>query len=169
MIEGLNRIIDKVESLLVGALMLIATLVAISQVIARYAFNNSLYWSEELVLYSLIAMSFLTMGMGVRYAAHISVDAALAFSGPRLSKILKIGATVLGLIFALMLVWLGWRLTQNTLRMGQLSPAMRVPVGYIYLIIPVSGIFMALRYLLVLSCLLTGKDYEPPQSDIKNA
>lgn len=53
--------------------------------------------------------------------------------------------------------------------MGQLSPAMRVPVGYIYMVIPISGALMALRYLLVIAELLAGRDYVPPQSDIKNA
>jgi C4-dicarboxylate transporter DctQ subunit len=46
---------------------------------------------------------------------------------------------------------------------------MRVPVGYVYLIIPLSGAFMVLRYLLVLTHLIAGRDYEPPQADIKNA
>lgn len=169
MIHALNRAADRIESVAVTLLMLTATLVAIGQVIARYLFNNSLYWSEEFVLYALIAMSFLSMGMGVRYVAHISVEAGLAFSGPHLSRYLKIGAAILGLIFAAVLVYLGWRLAQNTMRMGQLSPAMRIPVGYVYLIIPISGVLMALRYLLVLSELLAGRDYEPPQSDIKNA
>lgn len=169
MIEGLNRIVDWLENTLVTVLMLTATVVAIVQVAARYVFNNSLFWSEELILYSLIAMSFLTMGMGVRYVAHISVEAGLAFSGPRLSQGLKIGAACLGLIFAVVLIYFGTRLALNTLRMGQLSPAMRVPVGYIYFVIPVSGAFMVLRYLLVLQSLLAGRDYEPPQTDIKNA
>lgn len=168
MIEASNRVVDWIENGLVTLLIFTATIVAIIQVVARYVFNNSIYWSEELILYSLIAMSFLTMGMGVRYAAHISVDAAYAFSGPRLSYALRIGSVCLGLIFASVLIYYGSRLSMNTLRMGQLSPAMRVPVGYIYLVIPISGVFMMLRYLLVLASLLAGRDYVPPQADIKN-
>ena len=169
MLHGLNRVAVWLVGAAVTVLMLLATVVAIMQVVARYVFNNSLYWSEEFVLYALITMSFLTMGMGVRYAAHISVEAGLAFSGPRLARIFQIGAALLGLIFAAVLILLGWRLSMNTLGMGQLSPAMRVPVGYIYLAIPVSGVLMALRYLLVLVELLAGREYQPPQSDIKNA
>lgn len=169
MLYRLNRIADWLEGAAVTLLMLLATVVAIMQVIARYVFNNSLYWSEEFVLYALISMSFLTMGMGVRYAAHISVEAGLAFSGPRLAKIFHIGAALLGLVFAAVLIALGWRLATSTLGMGQLSPAMQVPVGYIYMIIPISGMLMALRYLLVLAELFAGREYQPPQSDIKNA
>ncbi|BCH20280.1 TRAP transporter small permease [Mesorhizobium sp. L-8-3] len=168
MIEALNRVVDWIENALVTILMLTATIVAITQVVARYVFNNSIYWSEELILYSLITMSFLTMGMGVRYGAHISVEAAYAFSGRRLSQALRIGSACLGLIFAGALIYYGSRLSINTLRMGQLSPAMRAPVGYIYLVIPAAGAFMTLRYLLVLGNLLAGREYVPPQADIKN-
>lgn len=168
MIEALNRVVDWIENVLVTLLMLTATIVAVIQVVARYVFNNSIYWSEELVLYALISMSFLTMGMGVRYAAHISVEAGYAFASPRMSHLLRIGAACLGLIFAGVLIYYGSRLSMNTLRMGQLSPAMRIPVGYVYLIIPAAGAFMVLRYLLVLAELVAGREYVPPQADIKN-
>jgi len=167
MINGLNRIVDLIENVLVTTLILSATLIAIVQVIARYVFNNSLYWSEEFILYSLITMSFLTMGMGVRYASHISVEAVYAFASPRMARLLQIGAACLGLIFAGVLIWYGTRLSLNTARMGQLSPAMRIPVGYIYAVIPVSGAFMVLRYLLILKDLVAGREYAPPQVDIK--
>ncbi|WP_370163289.1 TRAP transporter small permease [Limimaricola soesokkakensis] len=169
MIVWLNRIVDWIEGVLVTGLVLVATLVAILQVIARYVFNHSLFWSEELILYSLITMSFLTMGMGVRYASHISVEAVYAFTGSRTGKILQIGAACLGLVFAAMLVWYGGKLVMNTTRMGQLSPAMRIPVGYIYAVIPSAGVFMMLRYLLVLRDLVAGRVYEPPQVDIKTS
>lgn len=169
MIIGVNRILDWIENILVTVLILTATLVAIAQVIARYVFNNSLYWSEELILYSLITMSFLTMGMGVRYASHISVEAIYAIAGPRTARALQIGASCLGLVFAGVLIFYGIKLAFNTMQMGQLSPAMRVPVGYIYLIIPISGGLMALRYLLVLQSIVTAGVYTAPQVDIKTS
>ncbi|AMO35768.1 MULTISPECIES: TRAP transporter small permease [Thauera] len=161
MIHALNKIVDWVENIMVVILMLVATVVAIVQVVARYVFNNSLYWSEELILYSLITMSFLAASMGVRYAAHISVEMLYAFAGPRLTRVLKYVATLLGFAFAATLVYYGGRLFINTSNMGQLSPAMQVPVAYIYLTIPVAGAFMLVRYLLIFQTLVAGKDYKP--------
>jgi C4-dicarboxylate transporter DctQ subunit len=169
MIKGVNCIVDWIENILVTALILMATLTAIGQVIARYVFNNSLYWSEEFILYALITMSFLTMGMGVRYASHISVEAIYAIAGPRTARALQIGASCLGLVFAGVLIFYGIKLSFNTMNMGQLSPAMRIPVGYIYLIIPISGGLMALRYLLVLQSIVTAGAYVAPQVDIKTS
>lgn len=118
MITWLNRVVDLIENTLVTGLILTATLVAIAQVIARYVFNNSIYWSEEIILYAFITMSFLTMGMGVRYASHISVEAVYAFVPVRAVRPLQIGATCLGLIFAAVLVWYGAKLVINTSAYG---------------------------------------------------
>lgn len=167
MIEALNKIVDYVENTLVVLLIFTATIIAVTQVIARYVFNNSLYWSEELILYSLISMSFLTASMGVRHSAHISVEALYAFVGPRTVRFLKLFASILGIVFAATLIHFGWRLYVNTSEMGQLSPAMQVPVAYIYLTIPVSGAFMLLRYLSVFSKLVRGTDSSAVEANVK--
>lgn len=41
--------------------------------------------------------------------------------------------------------------------------------GAVYAIIPVSGVFMMLRYLLILHELIAGRDYRAPDIGIKNA
>lgn len=166
MILAINKLIDWIEGALVVVLMLTATVVAVVQVIARYVFNHSLYWSEELILYALIAMTFLSASMGVRYAAHISVDMLYAFAGPRLTRVLRYLSLTLGVIFAAALLYFGWRLFSNTLNMGQLSPAMQIPVGYIYFTIPLAATFMLIRYLLMLQCLLQGKEYQPLSTNL---
>ncbi len=161
MIEMLNRILDTIEKYLMMLLMFSATIVTIVQVVARYVFNNSLYWSEEFILYALISMSFLAASMGVRYSAHISVEAIYAFVGPRIARLLRIFSAVLGLVFAGSLIYYGSRLFMNTLNMGQLSTAMQIPVAYVYFVIPMSGFFMLIRYMLVFKQLALYGKYEP--------
>jgi C4-dicarboxylate transporter DctQ subunit len=169
MLESINKFIDKLESFVIISLMLLATIVAIAQVIARYVFNNSLYWSEETILYALIIMSFVAGSMGVRYAAHIYVEVVQAFAGPRLAYLLKIVAAGLGIIFACTLIYYGSRLFLNTREMGQLSPAIRIPVAYIYLAIPVSGFCMVLRYLNIIFALMRREPVPTPSMEISAA
>ena len=38
----------------------------------------------------------------------------------------------------------GIKLVSITLYYGQLSPAMKLPMGYVYLAVPVAGVFLAL-------------------------
>ncbi|HLU14503.1 MAG TPA: TRAP transporter small permease [Burkholderiaceae bacterium] len=166
MLTAVNKVLDRVEGLAMVILMLVATVVAIIQVIARYGFNNSLYWSEETILYSLISMSFLAGSMGVRYSAHICVEVLPVMVGPRFDAYVKFLANLMGAIFAATLVYYGTRLAINTSNMGQLSPAMQVPVAYIYAMIPISGAFMCLRYLWVLQHIIQKKPFEPLKMDL---
>lgn len=166
MIGAINRCIDWIENVAMTVLMLIATVVAIVQVIARYVFSNSLYWSEETILYSLIIMSFVTASMGVRYGVHISVEVIQAFLGPKLTRVFRFFSSILGVIFAATLIYYGWRLFANTNNMGQLSPAMQIPVAYIYLIIPISGVFMLFRYLGLFQALVLHKEEDQEQEII---
>lgn len=168
MITAINKIIDRVEGFAMITLMIIATVIAIVQVIARYVFNNSLYWSEETVLYSLIIMSFLAGSMGVRYSAHICVEVLNAFAGPKFSTFLKYASAVLGILFAATLLYYSGRLFLNTLKMGQLSPAMRIPVAYIYLSIPISAFFMLMRYLWIFQTLIQKKEFKALHMDISS-
>lgn len=160
MLAAINRVIDRVENVAMVIFMLVATVVAIIQVVARYGFNNSLYWSEELIIYSLISMSFIAGSMGVRYAAHIAVEVLPVLAGPKVAKVLHVVATILGILFALMLIWYGGMLSLKTLRIGQLSPAMRFPVGYVYAIIPISGVLMLLRHWWILVCVVFNRPYQ---------
>lgn len=166
MLETLNRIADAIEQFAITTLMMLATLVTVAQVIARYVFNNSMYWSEEFIIYALINMSFLTMGMGIRYSTHIKVEVLYAFSSPRVARVLHLIAALLGILFSAALIYYGCRLSMNTLQMGQLSSSMRVPTGYIYLVIPVASVFMLIRYLLLVADILVGKECTVPQSEI---
>lgn len=166
MLTAINKALDRIEGFAMIVLMLVATIVSIIQVIARYVFNNSLYWSEETILYSLISMSFLAGSMGVRYGAHICVEVLPLMVGPRFDNIVKYIAAILGAIFALTLVYYGTRLFINTNNMGQLSPAMRIPVAYIYATIPVSGTFMFLRYLWIIQHLIQKKPYESLKTEV---
>ncbi|HEY4541460.1 MAG TPA: TRAP transporter small permease [Noviherbaspirillum sp.] len=160
MLAAISRLIDRIEGFAMVVLILTATIVAVVQVAARYVFNNSLYWSEELILYALISMSFLAASMGVRHSAHISVEAVFAFVGPRTARVLKLVSAVLGMVFAGALAYYGWVLFSNTNDMGQLSPAMQIPVAYIYLTIPISAVLMFVRYLEQAVRLVQGQQQE---------
>lgn len=152
--QTINKIIGCIENVVMIILMSVATIVAIIQVIARYIFSSSLYWSEETILYALISMSFIAASMGIHYGAHISVEIINTIPSMKIRKILNIMPPLLGIIFASSIIFYGYNLFIRTLDMYQLSPAMQIPVAYIYAIIPLSGIFMLLRYINVVILLL---------------
>lgn len=146
MFEALNNLIDRLEKVAMVAFMSIATIITTFQVVYRYGFNSSLSWAEEVVIYSIVCMSFVGASMGVRHGAHISVDVLNAFAPPAINRWLHILTAVLGIFFALMLAYLGFRLFSLTLERGMLSPAMRMPMAWVYLPIGLSGVLLIIRY-----------------------
>jgi C4-dicarboxylate transporter DctQ subunit len=146
MLEALNKLIDRLENAAMVAFMSTATIITTFQVIYRYGFNGSLSWAEEVVIYSIVCMSFVGASMGVRKGVHISVDVLNAFVSPAVNRWLHIISAVLGMVFAIALTYLGFQLFFSTLSRGMLSPAMRIPMAWIYFPIGFSGLLLVIRY-----------------------
>jgi C4-dicarboxylate transporter, DctQ subunit len=150
MLKALNHLIDRLENVAMVAFMAIATIITSFQVVYRYGFNSSLFWAEEVVIYSIICMSFVGASMGVRHGAHISVDVLNAFAPPALNRALHIVAALLGIAFAGFMLTYGFILFFNTLGRGQLTAALRLPMAWFYLPIGLSGVLLIIRYLWVI-------------------
>lgn len=160
MFAAINKLLDPLESVAMVLFMTIATLLTTTQVVLRYVFGAPLFWAEEVVIYSIICMSFVGASMGVRYGVHISVDILHAVLPPSIGRWIRLGAASVGIIFALVLGYLGFLVFQNTLDLGQRSPAMGIPMAWVYLPITISAAFMTIRYLQ----LIVEAWNEPPRS-----
>lgn len=69
LIAGLN----KIEEIAVIAMFALMVVVIFAQVIMRYVFNNSLYWSEELGKFLFVWISWLGISLGEREGEHIKI------------------------------------------------------------------------------------------------
>jgi len=150
MIKALNAFIDRLEGVAMVAFMSIATIITAVQVVYRYGFNSSLFWAEEVVIYSIICMSFVGASMGVRHGAHISVDVLNALAPPKVNRWLHIVSAILGIAFASFMLVYGFELFVKTLDRGQLTAALRLPMAWFYLPIGVSGVLLIIRYVAVI-------------------
>ena len=116
----------------------------------RYFFGMAIPWSEEVVRYLIIWISFIGMDIGVRDSKHLGVDYFVKLSGPKREIVLRTIIDIIGGGFALSLAYFGARLTLMLFQRGQLSPALQLPMGLFYLVIPLGGILTAIRYSILL-------------------
>ncbi len=126
-------------------LFAIATIIAFLQVIFRYVFNSSLSWAEEAVRYLFIWMFFLGMAEATRCGLHITLDAI--FTNMTVAVKRNVLTIIDSIIIAFLgfLTFFGFKLT--LINMAQKSPAMQIPMGYIYLAIPVGSVLMIIFYI----------------------
>lgn len=110
------------------------------QVFSRYVLNTSFSWTEELARFSLIWLSILGAAYLNARREHLSMDFLyMKFSHANKKKV-SILIEVLVFLFAFIVMFVGgMNLVYTTLHLGQLSGTLRIPLGYIYAILPFSG------------------------------
>jgi len=139
--NNLNRIL---EPFLLGLLVTLV-LVVLWQVFSRYVLQSPSTFTDEVARFLLIWLSLIGAAWVLGQKAHLAIDILpenLARKGDtRLYRFLY----VLILVFALsVMVVGGFNLVQVTLKLEQLSTVLQVPMGYIYLALPISGLLITI-------------------------
>lgn len=113
------------------------------QVFSRYVLGGSFSWTEEFARFSLIWLTILGAAYLNGKREHLSMDFLYQkFSEPNKRKA-SILVEVLIFLFALMVMVIGgFNLVYTTLHLEQLSGTLRIPLGYVYAIMPVSGLLI---------------------------
>ena len=123
---------DYLEEFVLIVLLIIMTCSSGLQVVMRYVFNNSLVWSEEVSKYAFIWSGFLSIGYCIKKGLSIKIDILIQLFPPKLQKILSgLGLLVLMVFFGLM-IQASLVIIDQALAGGQTSPALHVPMAYVY-------------------------------------
>ncbi len=123
---------EHLERILCVIFLALMSVIIVLQVFFRYVLNNSLSWSEELARYLFIWMIYIGISYGVKLDKHICVDAVYTFMPKRIKRGYAIVAYVLFLIFAIAIVYYGILVVGMQITSGQMSPAMGMPMQYVY-------------------------------------
>ncbi|MFB9056607.1 TRAP transporter small permease [Mariniflexile ostreae] len=136
-------IFNKVNRFLEVFLVLIFGLLVLDvlwQVFSRYILNTSFSWTEELARFSLIWLSILGAAYLNGRREHLSMDFLYGKFSDANKKRVSILIEVLVFLFALIVMFIGGaNLVYTTLHLEQLSGTLRIPLGYVYAIMPFSG------------------------------
>lgn len=106
------------------------------QVFMRYIFRASLSWSEELTRYCFVWMCYIGISYGVKMQRHIKVDAVALLLPKKIQKYLGILANLIFLGFALMMIQESWGVREMIAELGQESPAIGIPMQWVYTAVP---------------------------------
>lgn len=141
--KRLKTIVDRVLELAVATVMAVLVLDVLWQVFTRFILLDPSSWTEELARYLLIWVGLL----GAAYAAgrrmHLALDLLPAKLTGASQKRLEVFIELCAFAFALFaLVIGGIRLVMVTLVLGQTSAALQIPIGIVYLVVPLSGLLI---------------------------
>jgi len=142
----MTRVYNTINRFIEFWLVTIFTLLVIDvlwQVFSRYVIGQSYSFTEEFARFALIWLAILGAAYLNGKREHLSMDFLVRkLSGKRLQKRMQ-AIEILMFIFALVVMVIGGgNLVYTTLYLGQISPAMHVSLGYVYAIVPVSGLLI---------------------------
>lgn len=141
---------NKLWALVVGGLQWVTvglfaalTLGVLWGVLSRYALGSQSRWTEEFAIYALVWVSLLGAALMFRERGHLGVDYFVGKLDPAARRFTALIAEVAIMVFsAFVLIYGGFMLVSETLRSGQVTPAMGWKIGYIYSVVPISGLFI---------------------------
>ena len=137
--ETLRKGLDKVLEFICCALLALMTILVTWQVISRYLLNSPSTITEELVLFSFVWLGLLGGAYLFGRNEHMAMTFLFDKLGEKNQTKVKLFFELVIMAFALfILVFGGWNMSK--LSMGQLSSSLQVPMGYVYLALPLSGI-----------------------------
>lgn len=113
------------------------------QVFSRYILGTSFTWTEEFARFALIWMTILGAAYLNAKREHLSMDFLYQKFSKANQRKTSILIEVLIFLFALIVMVIGGlNLVYTTLHLEQLSGTLRIPLGYVYAIMPFSGILI---------------------------
>ena len=113
----------------------------------RYVFKSSLTWSEELARYIFLWQIWVGAAYAAKESQHLRIEVFKKHLSDRGKDILDIIVIMIWAAFSIFLATKSGQLTGILFSRGQLSPAMRIPMGYAYASVPVGCGLMAFRLL----------------------
>lgn len=140
MLSAVVRNINKVIGQFTNLLLIIMTLAVFAQVVFRFVLEQPLAWSEELSRYLMIWITFLGASLAIEKKAHPMIEIFATYLPGPIQQVVQVIAMLFSSVFYGLLIYFGGQFAVRSF--GQLTPAMGLPIGYVYLIIPISGVLL---------------------------
>ena len=150
LLKNVDRSLGFIEDWSLFIAVAIALLVAMANVVLRKLSPISLYWSDEVVKKVIFFTTYIGCSAAVRKRALIRIDAL-----PQIVKCLKKPLTAFShvavLVFAVFMVRFGWTMTVSAWNDPFARTAtLEIPEWLFYAVLPLMGVMLLLRTLLVL-------------------
>jgi len=143
--KQLTAKIEKILSAFLGLLMALMVLDVTWQVATRFILNEPSSYTEELARFLLVWIGLLGAAYAYRKKAHLGLDILSQKLEGQAKRRLDIFISLVCILFAcLIMIYGGSKLMLLTLDLEQTSAALQVKIGYLYSVIPLSGLLIVL-------------------------
>lgn len=136
--------IDKILEFFLVVLMGTLVINVVWQVLSRFVFKNPSSFTDELATFLLIWVGLAGAAYVKGKNEHLAIDILHTKLSPKSLNKMMIFINFLVIVFSGTVMVIGgvW-LVYTRFVLGQLSASIQVPLGYVYMIVPISGLLMS--------------------------
>jgi TRAP-type C4-dicarboxylate transport system permease small subunit len=147
-LAAIDNAIARFEAFVLAFGVLLMAANSIANVIGRFVFAHSLYFSEELNQFLIVLVTFVGLGYAARKGRHIRMSAVYDQFGDRGRKALMI--LIAGVTAAVMfaLAWFSFDYVARVAMLGKVTPSLQLPLYLTYLWVPVGFVITGIQYIL---------------------
>lgn len=156
MLQAFDKILVKINNFILILMLMLMFVLVFTNVITRYLMGFSLNWAEELSRYLMVWVAYLGIGLAMRDHRHASIQFLYDILPEKYVPYIKLLVSIVIIIFMVFLVILGFQYSQFAMK--NKTAVLRIPIGYIYLCIPIGALTFLLHYILILKDYITAKD-----------
>ncbi|HLS67185.1 MAG TPA: TRAP transporter small permease [Pseudogracilibacillus sp.] len=135
--------INKVTKYMTSGFLIVMVVIIFLQIVSRIVIQSSFSWTEELARFLMIWLTFLGAAFSFQHGAHIGISMLTDKLPKKVSAIITLLVGILCSVLFVILTVKGFELVGKSA--NQTSPAMRIPMSYVYWVIPISGVLLTLN------------------------
>ncbi|WP_420403457.1 TRAP transporter small permease [Nisaea sp.] len=154
----LDSAISRVEAFALAAGVLLMAANTVANVVGRFVFQYSLFFTEELNRIIIVLITFAGLGYAARHGRHIRMSAIFDSLPAPSRKILMIAIAAVTALMMFALAYFSVRYIGKVASSGRVLPALQIPVWLIYVWVPVGFLVTGTQYLLTAVKNFTEKD-----------
>lgn len=139
----MRKSIDKALEQVLIVFMVAMVLNVLWQVFSRFILGDPSSFTDELARFFLIWVGLLGAAYVSGKNQHLAIDLLATSLPPQRAYQLHVLIHVLIILFAFFVMVIGGiRLMYISFILGQISSALKLPLGYVYMVVPISGLLL---------------------------
>ena len=137
------RLVNGVLGTLTVLVFTILVICVVWQVVSRFILGAPSTTTDEIARFLFMWVAFVGAAYTLGQNRHLAIDiVSLSLRGKALRNVRVMVIMIIAAFCGIVMVYGGWELMVKTLASGQMTPALRLPMGYVYGAIPFSGLTM---------------------------
>jgi len=143
MLKRIREFVDRWLSRVLIVLMAVSVFNVLWQVFTRFILKHPSSYTEELARFLLIWVGMLGAGWASGQKMHLAIDYFTMKFKPNIQRYVGLFIQTVVFLFACFVMVIGGlRLVTITLALNQTSAALQIKLGYVYMVLPISGIII---------------------------